>query len=323
MTSRCHGVAGILVKSALPLRGMFPAGDDRLPECTVARMERAALTAQPEWPRRPQSPRDFIRKGAGTDGSWWLRTADGRVHRVDPAARLVECDPDSEPGLALTHDVVDYALPNLLSCGGCAVLHGALLETDSGCVAALGESGVGKSTLAARWVRSGRRFMSDDWFVVRPEGRRFLAYPSHPSIRLRERSSELVSRGTAEETDSPAAFDKFWYAFPPGSAAYCAEPRELRGLAFLRRPSDRTGRKRTAPIGSREAMASLVSSLILLEIDSAERWGTLLPLLARLEAGVPRAAVSLPGSAEDEAGAEGVIGAIEELVSREADALRS
>ena len=309
-----YGVSGFVVESVLPLRGLVPVDDDgRPPEYTVSRLDEAVRNSQPEWPRQPSGPRDFIRKSGREPDAWWLRTEDARTHRVHPSTGLVEFDAGSSPGLALTHSVVDFALPNLLSCGERVVLHGALLETQTGCVAALGESGVGKSTLAARWVRSGRRFLSDDWFVLRREGERLIAYPSHPSIRLRARDLELAARGGVEETDSPSAFSKVWYAFPPGSAVYGSEPRELRGVALLRRPGNGTGLARTVPLGSRDAMTGLVSALVLLEIDSAERWRTLLPLLARVEAGVRMEEVWLPEGADDEAGARDVMAAIEGL----------
>ena len=313
MTPFRYGVSGLLVKSALPLCGLSPADDDLLPGYTVTRRDPATRDREPEWPREPNGPRDFIRKSEGESGVYWLRTGDARTHRVHPSERLVELDADSAPGLALTHGVVDFALPNLLSCSDQIVLHGALLETETGCVAALGESGVGKSTLAARWVRAGRRFLSDDWFVLRPEGERLLAHSSHPSIRLRSRDRELSSCGGVEEADPQSAFPKIWYSFAPGSAAYCSEPRELLGIAFLRRPGNGAAKTRTVSVGSREAVAGLVSALVLLEIDSAERWRTLLPLLARVEAGVRMQEVYLPEGAEDEAGARDVTKAIDGL----------
>ena len=313
MTPFRYGVSGLLVESALPLCGLFPADDGLLPGYTMSRMDPAARVREPEWPRKPNGPRDFIRKSRGESGVYWLRTGDARTHRVHPSARLVELDVESAPGLALTHGVVDFALPNLLSCGDQVVLHGALLETEAGCVAALGESGVGKSTLAARWVRAGRRFLSDDWFVLRPESGRLLAHPSHPSIRLRFRDPGLAARGGVEEAAPESAFPKTWYSFAKGSGACCSEPRELLGVAFLRRPGNGAEKRRTAPVGSREAMAGLVSSLVLLEIDSAERWRTLLPLLARVEAGVRREEIFLPEEAEDEAGARDVMEAVEGL----------
>jgi hypothetical protein len=305
-----YSVSGLLVKSVLPLCGLCPTDDGFPPEYTVSQMDRATRDVQPEWPAGQSGPRDFIRKSGGESVFYWLRTGDAQALRIHPAAGLVEFDPDSSPGLALTHGIVDFALPNLLSCSDQIVFHGALLETEEGCVAALGESGVGKSTLAASWVRAGRRFLSDDWFVLRPEGERLLAYPSYPSIRLRSRDRELSSCGGVEEIDSQPGFSKIWYSFGPGSAAYCSEPRELRGVAFLRRGGNGTGKTRLASLGSREAVADLVSALVLLEIDSSERWEFLVPLLARVEADVRMEEVYLPEGTEYSAD---VVKAIERL----------
>jgi hypothetical protein len=280
-----YHVSGRLVECPFPLTGLLVADDDRPADFRAAPMGSGAREAWPDTPPAAAAPRDFIRRCADLPGSWWLRTGNGESHRVHPETGILEVDERSGRGLALTHDIVDFALPNLLSCGDQIVLHGALLETEEGCVAALGESGVGKSTLAARWVRGGRRFMSDDWFVLRPEGERLVAYASHPSIRLRERDREIARCTGVEEIGPEPGFSKTWYAFGPGSAC-CSEPRDLRGVVFLRRAGNGVEETAVASPGSREAMAGLVSSLVLLEIDSHERWGFLLPLLSRIEARV-------------------------------------
>jgi hypothetical protein len=309
-------VSGRLVECPFPLSGLLAAEDDRPADFRAAPMGPGAREARPEWPAAAAAPRDFIRRCADPPGSWWLRTADGETHRVFPEAGLVEVDTQSAPGLALTHDIVDFAIPNLLSCGDQVVFHGALLETETGCVAALGESGVGKSTLAARWVRAGYRFLSDDWFVLRPEGRQLVAYPSHPSIRLRERDRELARCPGVEEIGPEPDFSKVWCSFGPGSAACCSEPRDLRGVAFLHRAGNGAKKTRVVSPGSREAMAGLVSSLVLLEIDSRERWEFLLPLLARVEAEVTMKEVYLPEGADDSAD---VVNAIERLARSATD----
>lgn len=307
MTRFRYDVSGVLVKSAVPLCGLVPADDGELPEYTVSRMDRAARAAQPPWPAGQNGPRDFIRKSGGEVAYYWLRAADAQTYRIHPAARLVELEPDAAPGLALTHGVVDFAFPNLLSCGDQIVLHGALLETEMGCIAALGESGVGKSTLTAHWVRAGHRFLSDDWFILRPEGKRLLAYPSYPSIRLRSPDPGLSSIGGREEDVSQPGFSKIWYSFGPGSIAYCSEPRDLRGVVFLRRAGAGTGKTRLSSPGSREAVARLISSLLLLEIDSPERWEFLVPLLARVEAGVRVEELEIPEGTDGPVAAREVI----------------
>lgn len=294
MTLFRYKVSGVVVTSAVPMRGLASAGDAELPWCTVSRMDRTTHAARPAWPPGQNGPRDFVRKSGGEFVSYWLRSADTRSWRVLPEARRVEFEPDAAPGLALTHGVIDFALPNLLSCGDQIVMHGALLETNRGCIAALGETGVGKSTLTALWVDAGHRFLSDDWFILRPEGERFLAYPSYPSIRLRSPNPVLSTSGAMEEDDSQPGFSKIWYSFGPGSAAWCSEPRDLRGVVFLRRQSAGTGRARLSSPGSREAVERLISSLLLLEIDLPKRWEFLVPLLARVESGVRMEELDIP-----------------------------
>ena len=67
---------------------------------------------------------------------------------------------------AIEHVVADAALPHYLALKGHAVLHASAVEFRGSAVLALGDSGVGKSTLAAALVRAGGRLISDDAVVI-------------------------------------------------------------------------------------------------------------------------------------------------------------
>jgi hypothetical protein len=59
-------------------------------------------------------------------------------------------------------------------------------------VAFLGESGRGKSTLAASFATEGTRFLTDDGLLLEWVGGHCMIVPSHPSIRLWEDSQEAL-----------------------------------------------------------------------------------------------------------------------------------
>lgn len=90
----------------------------------------------------------------------------GRFHVRDGAQIVIE------PALDIAQDHLRVFLLNLvfgllLLQRGELVLHAAVIETDDGCIALAGESGTGKSTLAAALHARGRRVLSDEFCVVR------------------------------------------------------------------------------------------------------------------------------------------------------------
>jgi hypothetical protein len=58
------------------------------------------------------------------------------------------------------------------------------VATPHGAAAFLGESGDGKSTLAALFVHGGFKLLTDDMLILTAEGDRFLAQPGPPRIKL-------------------------------------------------------------------------------------------------------------------------------------------
>jgi hypothetical protein len=67
---------------------------------------------------------------------------------------------------------------------GLEPLHATAIVIDGRAVAFLGKSGVGKSTLAAAFVRSGFRVLTDDVLVVHETGESAMAYPGPSRLKL-------------------------------------------------------------------------------------------------------------------------------------------
>jgi serine kinase of HPr protein (carbohydrate metabolism regulator) len=82
------------------------------------------------------------------------------------------------------HLYLNQVLPLALSRQGKLVLHGSAVDIGGQGVAFLGESGRGKSTLAASFATEGTRFLTDDGLLLEWVGECCMIIPSHPSIRL-------------------------------------------------------------------------------------------------------------------------------------------
>lgn len=80
------------------------------------------------------------------------------------------------------------------------VLHGSAVQVGEGCVAFIGESGRGKSTLAASFSVNQHRCLTDDGLLLEMVDDIYRVVPSHPSIRLwRDSEQSLLPEGIASE----------------------------------------------------------------------------------------------------------------------------
>ena len=100
-----------------------------------------------------------------------------------------------KPGVPLStvrHHFVDDVMPALLAMEEpCCVFHSAAVVVPEGAVLIAGDSGMGKSTLAASFALNGFAILSDDCVVVDMADGIFVAQPSYPSVRLWRRARAL------------------------------------------------------------------------------------------------------------------------------------
>lgn len=108
--------------------------------------------------------------------------------RIFPKEMRIECAP--EAGVVestIAHMILDHAIPRLLSVKpGFLVLHASAVQVEDRVTAILGESGLGKSTLASWLALQGLPLLTDDCLVLKwDEGaQQWLAQASYQSVRL-------------------------------------------------------------------------------------------------------------------------------------------
>lgn len=168
-----------------------------------------------------------------TDAGYLLRYPDLADFRVSRDGLSVQCSPvpdvtDNSPN----HVFLNQVLPLAHSIQGKIVLHASAVEIADGAVAFVGDSGRGKSTLAAGFATGGFRFLTDDGLVLESSDSGYRVLPSHPSIRLWHDSEEaLIPPGTQTaltlESTSKSRF------LAGKGVAFCDQPRFLRRVYFL------------------------------------------------------------------------------------------
>jgi hypothetical protein len=104
---------------------------------------------------------------------------------------ILEQAPHSTPE-DLAHFIFDHIAPRILARLGHLVLHGAALARDGVLVALIGETGAGKSTLAASLAESGFDLIGDDSVLISESAGQFAGTSIYPSLRLYPESISAV-----------------------------------------------------------------------------------------------------------------------------------
>ena len=177
-----HELYGIRIRVPWRVRGLeavdgpwdveFVEGD----AATLARAASYVPSAQSgRWAQSAELP----------DGSNYRCWRDLFEFVVTPDARLIQA---RVAGRVHDEALLAYLLVDALSFSmirlGWEPLHATAVHTDDGAVAFLGDSGRGKSTLAAALIRGGSKLVTDDMLVLTPQEDRLRAQPGPPRIKL-------------------------------------------------------------------------------------------------------------------------------------------
>lgn len=146
-----------------------------------------------------------------SDGTVWTefyRAAEGYLLRFPDLAdfevsadgtEVVAHPANGTDAATVEHLYINQLVPLALSRQGQPAFHASVVTVPGGAVAFLGDTGMGKSTLAASYALNNAAFLTDDALIVEESGDNIRAQPSHASLRLWEDSVEaLVGSEIAE-----------------------------------------------------------------------------------------------------------------------------
>jgi hypothetical protein len=199
---------------------------------------------------RPRHAARFASEGRSTPNDWFYRRLpDGGEYlrwdklaefHVSPAGMRITARSlngrRNDPAQAfLLSQTLSFALLKR----GIETLHATVVELAGEAVAFVGDGdcGHGKSTLAAAFLRSGARLLTDDLLVLeldRGIPPRVLAHPGFPRIKLFPDSAAALAKGwDAGEPLMPGS-DKL--VFPLPERAHASGPRPLKAIYVLATP---------------------------------------------------------------------------------------
>lgn len=92
----------------------------------------------------------------------------------------------------LNHLLNDHVAPRILAGNGYLVLHGSAVEINGELAVFLGDTGAGKSTMAASLDSVGHTLLGDDAVVITEEGDRIFGEPVYPSLRLYPETASAI-----------------------------------------------------------------------------------------------------------------------------------
>lgn len=190
-TYRLHGLS---IRSDLPLHA--PLEENAVADLDVSWGENVAI------PSVPPAGRVIAGRCLGNGSGYSLtETQDGHTLRFygicefriarDRRSVRVQLAPETNPEMACVL-FAGNLIAVLLGLAGHAVLHASTVEVGGAALAFVGNSGMGKSTLAALLCAGGARLITDDLLRVEANGDGYHCFPGTSELRLRT-SAVLVA----------------------------------------------------------------------------------------------------------------------------------
>jgi hypothetical protein len=246
---KLYGAYGLVLacERDLPLA---TARSSTAPDVTIE----IALGAARHSPR-PLPQRELLRDGA----DWSLRFRDSRGDWLDydflAAAATLRIAGSAEWEDAVP-PLLGVVCAVLLSSMGRPLLHGAAVAWEDGAVAVLGDSGRGKSTLAAALLKEGSRLLSEDLLAFDRKGGVFAVEPGYARISLLPDASKALGLAAAHGIAPRRGTAKHWIEAPASTRAV-----ELRRLYLLEPPDPAAPEGRAIPASRLAAGPALVRQL--------------------------------------------------------------
>ncbi|MEP6867917.1 MAG: hypothetical protein ABJA20_05330 [Novosphingobium sp.] len=260
-----------------------------------------------QFPAREQAPLDALPydRWLSPDGEvaieFYRRGSDYVLRfpeRADFAiGATLTCTPAPDvPQALITALFNNQIIPMIESRSGGLVLHASAVAAAGRALGFLGQSGRGKSTLAASFARAGHPFLTDDGLVLEADGTGYRAKPSLPYIRLWPDSESAVLDGAASDNSS----DEDEVKSHVGSSAqvpFQRDPIPLRAIyVLLDGPSDRVRIERMKPAA---ALSAFMQHAFVLDVEDRPRMRTHFNQMARLAEAVECFTLDYPRRYDD------------------------
>lgn len=258
---RSYRVYGLRLRTSLPLTfPAEPAGATGDHDVEIREDSSGQLAGAMERSGLAPDREAWMQHARLSDGSTYVRWED-LFHFLVPGdgRRIIY----GRLGQASEESIQTYLLGQVLSYAltkqGHETLHATVVVIDSRAVGFMGESGMGKSTLAAAFLKTGATLLTDDLLRLAPLGAGYVAYPGPPRIKLVPRAAEeLVSWRWNGSPMNPWS-EKLVIPLP--ASHFSAEPVPLSMLYALSEPDEGSDPQSVSirSLSQREALIELLA----------------------------------------------------------------
>ncbi len=155
-------------------------------------------------------PTEFPSSVVGIDGAYYISFDGVARFQIDFADKVVTIFDiaDDATSEALAHLLNDHVAPRILAGAGELVIHASAVEIDGHLAVFLGETGAGKSTLAASLHSAGHRLVGDDAIILATSSDTVTGQSVYPSLRLYRESISAVLGDRVESVPMAHYSDK-------------------------------------------------------------------------------------------------------------------
>ena len=247
--------------------------DGEVPTCVFQLLSADARPrVSPRWTFHWRFPngKPWLSFGA-LDPGYLLRFSDYADFFVTTCGKKIRCCPGPDTSFdVVEHLFLNQVVPRVLNHSGTVVLHASAVVSPVGAVAFLGETGWGKSTLAASFSAERLPLLSDDGIVIKEDSGKLCAIPSQSGLRLWPDSLREIFQEEPRDTEASrkTSVGCNRVRLAPGET-----PVPIRGIYVL---SPSTGladpdKISVDPLSSREAFLELVKHLYRLHDTDRQR----------------------------------------------------
>jgi hypothetical protein len=232
--SQSYRAYGLIIRSDFPLSELSPRKSSRVDIQIRTRFgEQEPFDAH--WFMTWSEPSGVIRLSAAKSNRGYLLRFHNRAdYWVDLNGREILCvRKNGTPPETFRHLLLDQVIPLVINLRGEEALHASAVLTPEGVVAFSGHSGVGKSTLAAIFVRAGYPLLTDDCLVLRDQGQTICGVPGYAGLRLWKSVASDVFGSDVEDEPVAHYTTKCRQKIEMDSGSFCEEAQPIRGIFFL------------------------------------------------------------------------------------------
>ncbi|MCB9103889.1 MAG: hypothetical protein H6633_06545 [Anaerolineales bacterium] len=193
---------------------------------------------------------------------------------VAPDEQAIRCYPAAGIRLeTIRHLLLDQVMPLVLSHQGKLVLHASAVQTPVGAIAFVGQTGRGKSTLAAAFAAQGFPLLTDDCLLLNGSGGQLWGLPAYSGVRLWADSIRVLFEHEPIYTDVTHYSAKKRLPADNNRLPYHTQPVPIHRLYFLIPPEEsaQSSEVSVTPLSAREAFMALVSYAFKLDITDHAR----------------------------------------------------